>query len=121
MDTGRRVDGGRAEQEGDLGSLLGQRMGVEFSIAGEEFVGFDLAQVVAELVKSVVVFADVQDGQDGLVEVPGAPFGDQRVVVQGHLDKSADARADRSRKGKTMMGTGSRRSPTCLRRLALHL
>jgi len=69
LDTGRRVDGGRAEQEGVLRSFLGQRMGVEFSIAGEEFVGFDLAQVVAELVESVVVCADVQDGQDGLVEV----------------------------------------------------
>ena len=35
--------------------FLGQPIGVAFSIAGEQSVGFDLAQAVAELVEAVAV------------------------------------------------------------------
>ena len=43
------------EQERDLGSLVGEPVGVAFSIAFEQSVGLDLAQIVAELVEAVTV------------------------------------------------------------------
>lgn len=55
-------------------------------------MGFHLAQFAAELVEAISVFADVESGQDDLVNLAGAPAGDQGTVVHEHLHQADHAR-----------------------------
>src|SRR5215831_15416825 len=81
---GRRVQGGCA---GDVG---GQEVGVACTVALDQRVAFELAQIVAQLVEAVSVGREIERLEDGRVDVAGGPAADLRAGVQKNLEETDD-------------------------------
>ena len=76
-------------------------------------MAFELAQVVAQLVKAVGLLGEIKGGEDGMVDLPGRPAADLRAAMQENLEQAHDARlmdfeagiadgADSDRAGKAL-------------------
>ena len=74
------------EEQGDLNPFWGETVGVAGSVTLQQPVGFELAQVVAELVQPVGAVGEVEGGEDGVVDVLGGPATDLTTAVQEDLD-----------------------------------
>src|SRR5580700_2087809 len=57
------------EEQGDVNPFWGETVGVAGSVTLQQPVGFELAQVVAELVQPVGAVGEVEGGEDGVVDV----------------------------------------------------
>ena len=83
------------------------------SVTLQQPVGFELAQVVRELVEPIGAVGEVEGGEDGVVDVLGGPAADLTTAVQQDLEKADDTglvdldsgvadRADGDGKGKSL-------------------
>src|ERR1700747_1291966 len=79
------------EEQGDLNPFGGETVGVAGSVTLQQPVGFELAQVVAELVQPVGAVGEVEGGEDGVVDVLGGPAADLTTAVQEDLEEADDA------------------------------
>ncbi len=80
------------EQEGDSDAFGGETVGVAATIAFEQPVALEFAEIVAELIQSVVLRGELERGEDGLVNLFGGPAADGSAAVQENLQKPDDAR-----------------------------
>ena len=64
------------EEQGDLNPFWGETVGVAGSVTLQQPVGFELAQVVSELVQPVAAVGEVGGGGDGVVDLVGGPAAD---------------------------------------------
>ena len=79
------------EEQGDLNPFWGETVGVVGSVTLQQPVGFELAQVVAELVQPVGAVGEVEGGEDGVVDLLGGPAADLTTAVQEDLEEADDA------------------------------
>src|SRR5580704_4507609 len=78
------------EEQGDLNPFWGETVGVAGSVTLQQPVGFEFAQVVAELVEPVGAVGEVEGGEDGVVDLPGGPAADLTTAVQEDLEEADD-------------------------------
>src|ERR1700730_6741751 len=81
------------EEQGDLNPFWRETVGVAGSVTLQQPVGFELAQVVTELVEPVGAVGEVEGGEDGVVDLLGGPAADLTTVVQQDLEQGTDLRA----------------------------
>src|SRR5437899_11648252 len=78
------------EEQGDLNPFWGETVGVAGSVTLQQPVGFELAQVVAELVERVGAVGGVEGGEDGVVDLLGGPAADLTTAVQEDFEEADD-------------------------------
>ena len=54
-------------------------------------MGFELAEVVAELGQSVMIGGELEGGEDGLMDLPGAPSPELSTAVQQYFHQTEHA------------------------------
>ena len=96
------------EEEGDVNALGGQAVSVAGAIALEQAVSFEFAEVIAELVESVMVARKLEGGEDCLVNLVGRPSADGTAVMQQNLEQPDDPRVMDLDAGKTDGADGDR-------------
>src|SRR5260370_12743322 len=79
------------EEQGDLNPFWGETVGVAGSVTLQQAVGFELAQVVAELVEPVGAVGEVEGGEDGVVDLLDGPAADLTTAVQEDFEQADDA------------------------------
>ena len=70
------------EHEGDLGSFVGEPVGVAFTVALQQSVSFHFAEVVTELIESVAISGDAEGCEHSGVDVFGSPATHRSAAVQ---------------------------------------
>src|SRR5689334_10358920 len=90
------------KEQGDLYPFCGETVGVAGSVTLQLPVGFELAQVVAELGQAVGSLGEVEGAvgslgevegsEDGVVDLLGGPAADLTAAVQEDLEQADDAR-----------------------------
>ena len=80
------------KEQGNLDPFRGEVVGVAGSVTPQQRVGFELAQVVAELVQAVGCVGEVEGSEDGVVDLLGGPAADLTAAVQEDLEQADDAR-----------------------------
>ena len=80
------------KEQGDLDTFGGETVGVTGTVALDQSVPFELAQVVAQLVQAVSLIGEIECGEDGLVDLLGGPTADVSAAVQENLEQADDAR-----------------------------
>src|SRR4029077_15929374 len=80
------------KEQRDLHALGGEAVGVAGTVALEQPVALELAQVVAELVEAVGLLREVEGGADGVVDLPRRRAADLRSAMQENLAEANDAR-----------------------------
>src|SRR5437764_13939314 len=78
------------EEQGDLNPFWSEPVDVAGSVTLQQPVGFELAQVVAELVEPVGAIGEVEGGEDGVVDLLGGPAADLTTAVQEDLEEADD-------------------------------
>jgi hypothetical protein len=78
------------EEQGDLNPFWGETVGVAGSVTLQQPVGFEFAQVVAELVEPVGAVGEAEGGEDGVVDLLGGPAADLTTAVQEDLEEADD-------------------------------
>ena len=92
---------------------MGQALGVSRSITLQQPVSLELAQVVAQLVKAIVFFREMEGGEDGMVDLLGGRSAEMGAAVQENFKEADDAwvveldawitnRADGDREGEAL-------------------
>jgi hypothetical protein len=89
------------EEERDVNAFGGQAVSVAAAIALKQAVSSELAEVIAELVESVMLGRDLEGGDDCLVNLVGRPSADSTAVVQQNLKQPDDPRVMDLDAGKT--------------------
>ena len=69
------------KEQGNLDPFWGEMVGVAGSVTPQQRVGFELAQVVAELVQAVGCVGEVEGSEDGVVDLLGGPAADLSSAV----------------------------------------
>jgi hypothetical protein len=64
------------KEQGGAGSLVSETIGIAPAVAFEQGVGFQLAQVIAELGEGVTFGAEAEAGKNRLMDVAGPPSQD---------------------------------------------
>ena len=80
------------EHEGDLGSFLGEPVGIAFAVAFQQCVRFQFAEIVAKSIESVSVGSDSEGSKHGGVDVFCSPATHRCAAVQQNLHESDHAR-----------------------------
>ena len=80
------------KQEGHVNALGGEPIGVTTAIALNESVSFKFAQIVAELVESVLFRGELEGGENRLVNLLCSPAADGTAVMQEDFEKPDDPR-----------------------------
>ena len=62
------------------------------TVALDETVAFELAQVVAQLAEAVGLLGEIEGSKDGVMDVAGGPAADLRTAVEEDLEQADDAR-----------------------------
>ena len=70
------------EQECHLHAFGGEPVSVAGTIALEQTVAFEFAQIVAELVQPVSMSRKLKRGEEGLVDLLGGPAADRVAAMQ---------------------------------------
>ena len=70
------------EDEGDLGSFVGEPVGITFAVAFQQPVRFHFPEVVAELIQSVAIGGHAEGCEYGAVDVLGSPATHRSAAVQ---------------------------------------
>src|ERR1700737_197509 len=78
------------EEQGDLNPFWRETVGVAGSVTLQQPVGFELAQVVTELVEPVGAVGEAEGGEDGVVDLLGGPAADLTTAVQEDLEEADD-------------------------------
>jgi hypothetical protein len=79
------------EEQRDLDPLGGEAVGVARTVALEQGVALELAQVVAQPVQSVGALGQVEGCEHSLVDFFGAPAADVSAAMQQHFEQANDA------------------------------
>jgi len=61
------------KEQGDAGALVSKAIGVAATVSLQQSVGFEFAQFVTQLGKSVAGGREAEAGKDGLMDLGGAP------------------------------------------------
>src|SRR2546423_10036408 len=69
------------EEQGNLDPFWCEIVGVAGSVTPQQRVGFELAQVVAELVQAVGSVGEVEGSEDGVVDLLGGPAADLTAAM----------------------------------------
>ena len=64
-----------------MDAFRGEMVGVAGSVTLQQGVGFELAQVVAELVQAVGCVGEVEGSEDGVVDLLGGPASDLTAAM----------------------------------------
>jgi hypothetical protein len=78
------------EEERDVNAFGGQPVGIASAVALQQSVTFEFAEVVAELVQSIVFRRKLEGGDDCLVNLFGGPAANGRAVVQQDFAQADD-------------------------------
>lgn len=78
------------EEQRDIESFGGQAVGVAASVALQQAVPFELAQIIAKLVKSVILRGDLERGEDGFVDLCGRPAADGIASMEEDFQEAND-------------------------------
>src|SRR5439155_14882698 len=78
--------------EGDLGSLVGQLVGVALAIALDQTMRLHFAEIITELIQAVAGSGELEGGKDGIVDLLGSPPTDGRATMQQGLHEPDHAR-----------------------------
>src|ERR1700736_1131636 len=78
------------EQERDVNAFGRQAVSVAAAIAFQQSVPFEFAEIVAELVQSVLLRGELEGGDDRLVNLFGSPAADGTAVMQQDFEKAYD-------------------------------
>ena len=78
------------EEQGDVEPFGGQAVGVAASIALQQTVPFELAQITAKLVESVILPGKLKRDEDGLVDLCGRPASDGVAAMEKDFQKAND-------------------------------
>ena len=70
------------EQEGNLHAFSGEPVSVAGTLAFEQAVALEFAQIVAELVQTVSIGRELEGGEDGFMDLSGAPAADCIAAMQ---------------------------------------
>jgi len=62
-----------SEHEDNANTFFGEPVGVAGTVALQQAMCFELAQVITELGQGVVFGGELERGEDGLVDLAGAP------------------------------------------------
>ena len=79
------------EEQGDQNPIWGETVGVAGSVTLQQPMGFELAQVVSELVQPVAAVGEVEGGEDGVVGLLGGPAADMGAAMEQHFEQADDA------------------------------
>ena len=80
------------KQQRDLDAFRREAVGVAGSIALQQAMAFEFAQVVAQLVDAVASVGELEGGENGLMDLLGGPAADVAATVQEDLEQADDAR-----------------------------
>src|SRR5438094_8776341 len=80
------------KQEGDVNAFGGKPIGVTAAIALKQSVSFEFAQIIAELVESVLFRGELEGGENRLVNLFCGPAADGTAVMQEDFEKADDPR-----------------------------
>src|SRR5260370_17680216 len=69
------------EEQCDVESFGCQAVGIAASIALQQTVPFELAQIIAKLVESVILPRKLEGGEDGFVDLCGRPSADDVTPI----------------------------------------
>src|SRR5437763_16867967 len=69
------------KEQGNLDPFRGEMVGVAGSVTPQQRVGYELAQVVAELVQAVGSVGEVEGSEDGVVDLLGGPAADLTAAM----------------------------------------
>ena len=75
------------EEERDMNAFGREAVGVAAAVALQQSVTFELAQVVAQLVQTVLLGGKLEHSEDGLVNLFGRPAADGTAVVQENFQQ----------------------------------
>ncbi len=78
------------EQEGNIDTFTGQPVGIATTIALQQSMPFQLAQIVAELVEPVGFRGEMERGNDCFVDLPGGPAPEGAAVMEENLQEPDD-------------------------------
>ncbi len=79
------------KQEGDINAFAGETVGIAATLACEQTVALEFAEVVAELVESVLFRGDLERRDNRLVNLFGRPATDGAAVVQENFQQPNDS------------------------------
>ncbi len=79
------------EHEGDLGSFVGEPVGIAFAVAFQQSVRFEFAEIVARLIESVSVGSDSEGSKHGGVDGFCSPATHRCAAVQQNLHEADHA------------------------------
>ena len=80
------------EEQGDFGSFGGEPIGVAFAVTLDEAVGFHFAEIVAQLVQAVALVGQTVGGEEGLMNLFGAPASQLSAAMQQDFHQADHAR-----------------------------
>ena len=75
------------EHQSNPDAFFGKLVGVSGSVTREQGMGFELAQVITELGPGVGFGAELEGGEEGLVDLAGAPSAQLGAAVEQDFHK----------------------------------
>ena len=79
------------EHQSNPDAFFGELVGVSGSVTREQGMGFELAQVITELGQGVGFGAELEGGEEGLVDLAGAPSAQLGAAVEQDFHKTEHA------------------------------
>jgi hypothetical protein len=79
------------EHQSNPDAFFGELVGVSGSVTREQGMGFELAQVITELGQGVSFGAELEGGEEGLVDLAGAPSAQLGAAVEQDFHKTEHA------------------------------
>jgi hypothetical protein len=76
------------EEQSGAGALVSEAIGVAAALSLQQCVSFEFAQVVAQLGKGITGGGEAEAGEDGLMDLGGAPSQDLGAGMQQHLHEA---------------------------------
>ena len=69
-----------------MDTFHGEAVGVTGTVALDQSMSLEFAQVVAQLVEAVISLGSMESGEDGLMDLLGGPTADVSAAVQKNLE-----------------------------------
>ena len=70
------------KHEGDANAFFGEAVGIAMAVAFEQGMGFEFAQVIAQLSKGVALRSELVGGEDGLMDLRGTPAAELGAAME---------------------------------------
>jgi len=79
------------EHQSNPDAFFGELVGVSGSVTREEGMGFELAQVITELGEGVFFGGELECGEDGFMDLAGAPSAELGTTVEQDFHEAKHA------------------------------